>query len=138
MHSGEVHPQGHFESELFKPGAVCFCPRQKGVRRTGTWDRTQKIQAFMQEVTLLALRPSDAEALNAPITTQGRRAIAVNWKSPTLPTFSQWSVTLLKWGKAEAVALRREEARGLRKVPVPSDWDMYMQELHSYREQIQP
>ncbi|KAJ1183875.1 hypothetical protein NDU88_000685 [Pleurodeles waltl] len=50
----------------------------------------------------------------------GRRAIATSWKSPTLPTLPHWGAASLKWGRAEAAALQREEARGLRRVPIAS------------------
>ncbi|KAJ1213705.1 hypothetical protein NDU88_001337 [Pleurodeles waltl] len=65
------------------------------------------------------------------------QAIAMSWKSPMLLTLSHWCAAFLKWGRAELVALRREEARGLRKVPVASGCDMHMQELQSFIECIQ-
>ncbi|KAJ1188776.1 hypothetical protein NDU88_005533 [Pleurodeles waltl] len=64
----------------------------------------------------------------------GRRAIAMKWKSHQLPTLPHWCAAFLKWGKTEAVALRREEARGQRKIPFANKWDMCMQELEGYRE----
>ncbi|KAJ1126265.1 hypothetical protein NDU88_004673 [Pleurodeles waltl] len=47
-----------------------------------------------------------------------RRAIAMGWKPPTLPTLSHCGAALLKWSKAEEAALRWEESRGLRRVPI--------------------
>ena len=53
----------------------------------------------------------------------------MNWKAPGGPQSIRWESDLLKWGKSEEQALRREEARGLRRKPIASMW---AEVLHSF------
>lgn len=34
-----------------------------------------------------------------------------------------WHAEMLKWGRAEGMELKREEYRGLRKVPLSMEWN---------------
>ncbi|KAJ1116895.1 hypothetical protein NDU88_005100 [Pleurodeles waltl] len=50
-----------------------------------------------------------------------RTSIVMHWKASTLPGVQYWCAATLKWGTAEPVDLRREEARGLSRVPIATE-----------------
>ncbi|KAJ1114709.1 hypothetical protein NDU88_002940 [Pleurodeles waltl] len=51
------------------------------------------------------------------------------WKAALSPTVAQWSTEVLEWGKAESEAIRREERREFRKIPMALDWDEILEEF---------
>ncbi|KAJ1191751.1 hypothetical protein NDU88_001067 [Pleurodeles waltl] len=119
-----------------------FCPQS-----THFWKQilgvitqlTQRLDLYKAEGILLGLfhRSKRAAVTNRFIDLDliiDRRAIAMGWKSPTLPTLSHWGAAPIKWSKAEETALRREESKGLRRVLIASGWRRYVQELQEYCE----
>lgn len=55
-----------------------------------------------------------------------KRNITMRWKSKTSPSLLDWHTETLKWGKAEGSELKREEYRGLRKIPISLEWNTIM------------
>ena len=51
-----------------------------------------------------------------------RRGLSIAWKSPDGPDIVRWEKEVQKWAGAEEQALRREEAKGLRRRPIATDW----------------
>ena len=51
-----------------------------------------------------------------------KRRLSIAWKSPTGPEIAKWETDVKCWAGAEEQALRREEARGLRRKPIATDW----------------
>ena len=51
-----------------------------------------------------------------------RRGLSIAWKSPEGPDKVRWEKEVQKWAEAEQQALRKEEAKGLRRRPMASDW----------------
>ncbi|KAJ1170522.1 hypothetical protein NDU88_002397 [Pleurodeles waltl] len=56
------------------------------------------------------------------------------WKAQMLPGVAHWRTTV-KWGRVEAVALRREEVRGLRKYPIAAEWEVLLLDLQAQQEE---
>lgn len=81
-----------------------------GLRKRTT---TNKVQLKFQDLSLIL----------------AIRTITINWKSPRPPSLSTWHQAVLQWGKAESVALRREEIRHMRQHPISMEWDLMLQTL---------
>ena len=47
-----------------------------------------------------------------------KRQISMNWKNPRVPGMTKWEADVKVWARAEEQALRREEAKGLRRKPI--------------------
>ena len=99
------------------------------------WERvTSKLQQLLHravpctlEACILGLfsRPKPKKVGNRFIDLAlalAKRQISLNWKAAHGPQISKWELDLMRWGKAEEQALRREETRGIRKNPVASLW----------------
>lgn len=80
-----------------------------GVRR---WTKTEKVQLRFLDLALIV----------------AKRSITMRWKSARAPTTSMWHNKFLRWAGAESAALRREEARGLRKNPISLEWDTMVED----------
>lgn len=53
----------------------------------------------------------------------------MHWKSKKPPTTRSWHSELVRWGSAESAAIRREEARGIRKLPIAMEWDIMLEAI---------
>lgn len=58
------------------------------------------------------------------------------WKAQTLPGTAHWCKATLKWGRTKAVALRREEAGGLRKHPIAADREALLTDFQAYGDNL--
>ena len=47
-----------------------------------------------------------------------KRQLSMSWKNSRGPGVARWEADVKAWAQAEEQALRREEARGLRRTPI--------------------
>ncbi|KAJ1111738.1 hypothetical protein NDU88_000013 [Pleurodeles waltl] len=60
----------------------------------------------------------------------------MRWKVHTLPSAHHWCPALRKWGGAETVAQKREEAQGLGRVPIAAEWEVFMYDLQLHKGEL--
>ncbi|KAJ1170988.1 hypothetical protein NDU88_002859 [Pleurodeles waltl] len=58
-----------------------------------------------------------------------KRLITRSWKSAEAPSVLAWKRSFTTWWGAEGVALRSEDALGLRKYPLSDSWDVMLAHL---------
>ncbi|KAJ1182638.1 hypothetical protein NDU88_007822 [Pleurodeles waltl] len=90
-------------------------------------DRGRITRTFNRSPTALALN----HFIDLPLL-RARRVIAMHWKAQVSPDIRHWCASPLKRGKA--VALRREEVRGLRLLIIAGAWEPLLQARHAYKE----
>ncbi|KAJ1136436.1 hypothetical protein NDU88_002853 [Pleurodeles waltl] len=57
------------------------------------------------------------------------------WKAPVQSRVAHWREATLKWGQAQAVTLRREEARRPRKYFIAADWEVLRLDSKAHQEE---
>ncbi|KAJ1113801.1 hypothetical protein NDU88_002042 [Pleurodeles waltl] len=63
-----------------------------------------------------------------------RRLLTMHWKPPTLPSTVNWRAATLKWDRAEAAALWREEILGFWKYPKNTTWETLLNDFNPHPE----
>lgn len=59
-----------------------------------------------------------------------KRNITMKWKASTAPSLMSWYNEMVRWGRAEGTALKKEETKGLRKKKTISlEWNSLLEEL---------
>ncbi|KAJ1199973.1 hypothetical protein NDU88_003804 [Pleurodeles waltl] len=60
-----------------------------------------------------------------------KRLVTRRWKSLDPPSVQAWNYSFEVWAGAEGVALKREDALGLRKYPLSDSWEEMLLRLRS-------